>query len=239
MKIRVAIALGLLALGCDPDPASNNANNANNTNNQPDMPGPTPDASEDMIDITPPDMAPDMPIPVEADFKISTRPGLVWKRRDALTLDLSRALSLPADQLCNELGTAPCAAVHQVSLGANEPFLLGMYLPVGSPLATTPAVVDRMVLASCASAAKASQEGSAAVFEAIDWASATAPADAGALDAHTTELYQRFLSRDPSPAELTVARELAVDAEGQPLATEDYATLTCYAVGSLTEFVMY
>ncbi len=241
-RLGFCVAFGLVALGCpDTTTQPNNAtNHLNNTNNPPDM---ADDMTGDMTpprpDMTPPeDMPVDMP-PIEAAFKISTRPALVWKRRDALVLDLSRALGLPPERLCNELELAPCAQIHQVSLGANDPLLLGMYVPVGSPLATTPAVVDRMVLASCASATASAQDGANALFASLDWGSATAPQEAEGQDAHTTELYRRFLSRDPTSQELTVARDLATDAAGQPLALEDYAKLSCYAVGSLTEFVMY
>ncbi len=80
----------------------------------------------------------------------SSRNNLRFKGPERLTGDFAVALSLPPEQVCNELGQYPCTtSVHTVALGGVEPYGLGFYEPLPFTGATTPIAVDRVALAAC------------------------------------------------------------------------------------------
>lgn len=173
----------------------------------------------------------------------SRRPRLQWKRYSAFEADLARAFALPAGELCTELGTESCIhGVHLVPLGGHEPFTTGMLESASDPLATTPTVVERIVLSVCNKRVELDRAAGmldAKVFGqlALD-APAPAP-DSAAINDLITNLYRRLLARDPQPLELSSVAELAVDAAGQPLGGADFAKLACFAVGSSSEFLFF
>jgi hypothetical protein len=172
----------------------------------------------------------------------SRHPNLQWKRYSALEADLMQALDLPADQLCNEFGLDSCInSVHLAPLGGNEPFKTGLLEPTADPLATTPAVVDRVVLSACSRRADIDKGApkNAAVFRNLDLGGPSPAPDDAQVKETVTELYHRFLARDPTDDERAVVAGLARDEKGKPLAASEFATLACYAVGSSTEFLFY
>jgi hypothetical protein len=180
----------------------------------------------------------------QADYRISARPDLQWKRFAALEADLSSALELPPEELCIELGRESCIReAHLVPLGGNSPFKTGMLEPSTEPLATTPFAVDRIVLSACSERVKRDREAGlseARVFSqfALD-GDAPAPDDAAAAEL-ATSLYRRLLARDPAEHELPLITALAADAEGgRPVAAADFAVLACYAIGTTTEFLFF
>jgi hypothetical protein len=180
----------------------------------------------------------------QADYRISARPDLQWKRFAALEADLSAALELPPEELCIELGRESCIReAHLVPLGGNSPFKTGMLEPSTEPLATTPFAVDRIVLSACSERVKRDREAGpseARVFSqfALD-GDAPAPDDAAAAEL-ATSLYRRLLARDPAEHELPLVTALATDAEGgRPVAAADFAVLACYAIGTTTEFLFF
>lgn len=163
---------------------------------------------------------------------VSQRPRLQWKRYAALEADLASALELPADQLCTEFGSASCIRdVHLVPLGGHEPYETGMLEPAAEPLATTPTVIERVVLSACS--ARVERDRSEHKLFTFDLAG-----KAVADDALGTTLYRRFLARDPEPVELAALRELAVDDSG-PIAADEYAKLACFLVGTQSEFLFF
>lgn len=220
---RGALAWALVALmawGCSDDDAgsSSTSNNA------------TPNASTVNAGTTAP-----------PPFQVSPAPSLVWKRQAALGRDLGRALQLPADELCNELGGAPCAEVHEVSLGGNDPYQIGLYEPVENPLASTPVVIDRFVLGACSAAAERDQAGPALVFTDLDLSAPDVGADGvrASAEAQVGALYRALLSRDAQPEEVAIVMELTQDASGAPVSALDFAKASCFTIATTTEFLFY
>jgi hypothetical protein len=181
---------------------------------------------------------------VAAEYRISARPDLQWKRFAALEADLSAALELPPDELCVELGRESCIReVHLVSLGGNNPFKTGMLEPSIEPLATTPFAIDRIVLSACSERVRRDRElgtGEARVFSDFDLTGDAPPPDDAAAIGLVTSLYRRLLARDPAEHEIPLVAGLATkDAGGEPIAAADFAVLACYAIGTTTEFLFF
>ena len=179
----------------------------------------------------------------QPEYRVSTKSDVQWKRYAALEADLSRALELDPATLCSELGQASCIRqVHLFPLGGNEPFQTGVLQPSGEPLATTPAIVDRILLSACARRAALDRDapaGQAVVFAALDLNAAAPPASDPNVAATISELYRRLLSRAPSAEEIEGVAELTLDGDGQPVAATDFATLACFTIGGSTEFLFY
>mgnify|MGYP000075323422 CR=1 FL=1 len=178
----------------------------------------------------------------EPRLEPSRDPDLQWKRAAAVEHDLERALELTSEQLCLEVGVAPCVEqVHLVALGGHDAFGLGLYESLDTPLATTPIALDRVALSGCAARADLDRSAgdAAVVFRGIDLAGAAPAADDPGVTTMTTELYRRLLARDPVPAELAAIGELALDESGQPIAARDFAVLACYAIATTTEFLFF
>ncbi len=170
----------------------------------------------------------------------SPQPQLIWKKQVAMELDLSRALSLDRESLCSELDLVPCVDLHEVPLGGNDPFILGLYEPVTDPQATTPTVMDRLLLGACAQAVNRDMEAdSPEVFTDIDLGASDLTEATDAVEAQITALYRRFLVRDPLPEEIAIVSRLTVDDDGEPVSASDFAKLSCFTIGSTSEFIFY
>jgi hypothetical protein len=178
-----------------------------------------------------------------AEYQVSTKNDVQWKRHAALEADLSRALELDPAALCSELGQANCIRqVHLVPLGGNDPFDTGILQPSAEPLATTPAIIDRVLLSACGQRAaldRDAPQGQGVVFKALDMNGAMPDPRDARVSATITELYQRLLARNPTADELATVAELARDADQRPLAAFDFARLSCFAIGGSTENLFY
>lgn len=191
------------------------------------------------------DPAPGTAAPGEGapEYRVSTKNDVQWKRYSAFEQDLATALELDPANLCRELGQANCIRqVHLVPLGGNDPFDTGILQPTAEPLATTPAVVDRVLLSACSQRValdRAAPAGQAVVFKALDLnGAAPAPGEAP-IAATISELYRRLLARIPTSEEIALVAELTTQASGERLAAADFATLSCFAIGGSTEFLFY
>jgi hypothetical protein len=177
------------------------------------------------------------------EYRVSSKNDVQWKRHAALEQDLATALALDPENLCSELGRANCIRqVHLVPLGGNDPFDTGILQPTAEPLATTPAVVDRVLLSACGQRValdRAAPAGQAVVFKALDLNGPAPAAEDPATSATITELYRRLLARNPTSEEVAIVAELTTQASGERLAAADFATLSCFAVGGSTEFLFY
>lgn len=188
-------------------------------------------------------LAPDaaVAIAMNADFASSTRSNLQWKRYAAFESDLASALALPKDKLCAELGRASCVRnVHLTPLGGHDPFATGLLEPSVEPLATTPTVVERVVLSACsAKVAVDAREKSSEVFGGLALAQpAPAPTDTQNR-ALVSAMYRRLLARDADESELSLLAQLALDELGKPVSGRDFALSVCVAVGTSTEFIFF
>ncbi len=168
----------------------------------------------------------------EPTLQTSRVPNLQWKRAAAVEHDLERALALTRDQLCLEVGVAPCV---------EDPLGLGLYESLAAPLATTPIALDRVALSGCAARAdldRAAGPAAAVVFRGLDLAGPAPAADDPGVATMTTELYRRLLGRDPLAAEVSTIGALTRDESG-PIAARDFAVLACYAIATTTEFLFF
>jgi len=173
----------------------------------------------------------------------TVRESLLWKRGGALTNDLGRALSLSQDELCTELGTTACGEVHRVALGSSDPFGSGLVQAVASPLATSAIATDRVALGACSKRVDLDAKDKPKVFTNIDLSSGDMPtkqADVAQFASDVgTLLYRRLLARVPTESELGIIEKLAVDADGKPVSKIDFVKLTCFAIATTSEFLLY
>lgn len=167
---------------------------------------------------------------------------LTWKRIDALSNDLRRALALSESELCNEVDEIACVNVHQVALGGKKPFAQAQWTAVGAPLATTSSALDRLVWSACHNAA-VRDAGTPRVFTDLPPAATTldlsVAATSQAVDAQITTLYRRLLARDPEAAEVALVRELAQDPAGAARSAQAFDTLACFTIGTMTEMALF
>jgi hypothetical protein len=173
-----------------------------------------------------------------APYRTSSRALLQWKRAAALEADLISALQLSREQLCVEVGGKSCIReVHLVPMGGNEPYESGLMKPSAEPLATTPSVVDRVLLSACSTRARLDAEGAPQVFTALALNGPLPPADDPAIATTIRDLYRRLLARDPTPRELELVAGLA-EGDGA-LSSRDFAALSCFTIGSSAEFLFF
>lgn len=167
----------------------------------------------------------------------------MWKRGAALAADLGRALALNDTELCTEVSDVPCVDVHRAPLGRADPFGTGLLSPAARPMATTALATERVALSACSTRVEKDRAGSPQVFEGIDLSDQALSADLVAQRAAAERLakilYPRLLTRTATPAEVDVLRELAVGSTGQPVSARSFAKLTCFAIATTTEFVLY
>lgn len=173
-------------------------------------------------------------------YRTSRRALVQWKRYAALEADLMGALKLSPDQVCTELGDQSCIRdVHLVSLGGNEPYVSGLMKPSAEPLATTPSVVDRVLLSACSTRARLDAAGDKQVFTALDLHGPLPPSGDPAVASTIGDLYRTFLARDPDPREVELVSQLAGDGAGERVSAVDFAALACFTIGSTTEFLFF
>lgn len=178
----------------------------------------------------------DEPEPEPAALAASTRNHLVWKRYHAFAQDLSRALELPTEELCTELGEFDCINdVHLAGLGGHEPLHQGLLEPLAEPLATTPLVTERVVLSACTARVERDRTDPV-VFTALELDQPAPAEDSEAFTDTVQDLYRRLLGRDPIDAEYALLGQLLVDDEGEPVTFGEFAQLACFSIATTTEF---
>ena len=192
--------------------------------------------------------APDAGVPGDGGPGVtrSTRNNPRFKGPERLTADFAAALSLPADQVCNELGLYPCTtSVHTVTLGGVEPYGNGFYEPLPVTGVTSPIAVDRVALAACGRrvALDVATPGTAVIFKGLtlDAAGRLREPQGPAVQEVLTTLYQRALLRDPTPTELAALVQLSTDIAGtaSPQPGTDWMKAACFVVLSSAESVFY
>ncbi|HET9956964.1 MAG TPA: hypothetical protein VFQ61_20850 [Polyangiaceae bacterium] len=173
-------------------------------------------------------------------YQTSRRALVQWKRYAALEADLMSALKLSPEQVCTELGDQSCVRdVHLVSLGGNEPYVSGLMKPSSEPLATTPSVVDRVLLSACSARVRLDAAGDKQVFMALDLHGPVPPRDDPSIASTIGDLYRKLLARDPEAREVELVAQLADDSAGERMSAQDFAALACFTIGSTTEFLFF
>lgn len=237
MRLYQVAACALLVAACDAKgsiarPENSNDTQSSSTNgsaagNDPSSQGP---------------QAGDAGVSQTGDLLRSSQPALQWKRYAAFENDLAAALALPKDALCKELGGTNCIrGVHLSPLGGHDPFTSGLIESSAEPLATTPSVVERIVLSACVARAELELSGKEQpqVFTGLDLkGQAPAPEDAVTTKV-VTNLYRRFLARDPDAQETEIVASLTRDAQGKAISALTFAKTACFTVGTVSEFLFF
>lgn len=174
---------------------------------------------------------------------VSTSDKLRMKRVDVLGADLSAALGLPLEKLCEEAGERSCLGqVHRIALGGVEAYDQGISEPLSEATPNSVIALERVVLTACGRRAELEVEGSAdRVFLGAELTGRVVELSEGALNDAVGRLYQRILARDPEAHEraaLIALYSSAVSAQPEDAAKAWLAT-ACYALASSTEFVLF
>jgi hypothetical protein len=176
----------------------------------------------------------------------SSRNNLRFKNPEQLTAHFAAALSLPPEQVCNELGLYPCTTyVHSVALGGVEPYGVGLYEPLTSTGVTTPIAIDRVALAACVQRVSLdlATPGETSVFKGLelDAQGRLANREGAPVRDAITSLYQRVLLRDPTETEVGALSRLATEIESKGTQTpgRDWMIASCFAVLSSAESVFF
>lgn len=167
----------------------------------------------------------------------SRRARVRFKGLTRLQNDLTRAMAIPAEELCTELGTSPCVAVHRIALGGVMPYTRGIHEPLPLRSVSNAAAVDRLVLSACARRAELDFAGAAppVLFgDLTDGALADASVEKAAR-----KLYNALLQRDESADERAELVAFAGEQRAKGTAPRDVAALACYAVGTSVEALFY
>lgn len=179
------------------------------------------------------DPPPDDPVVLGCDASVAVE-TLRWKRADPLVTDLARALELEPETLCTELGTLSCSQLYRLPLGASDPFGAAIYKAPEAPMNTTSALVERVTLAACARRVSLDRSGTAVVFRHVDLEAKSLTPTSPGVDAQVDELYRRLLSRVPTDEERATVAALADGLSGA-----DFAALSCFSIGTTTEFLFF
>lgn len=188
-----------------------------------------------------PSLRPDEPGagPAAPEIQRSTRSSLQWKRYATFENDLSAALELAPDALCNELGGEPCIrGVHLGPLGGHD-IRTGLLESPAEPLVTTPSVVERVLLSACLARVAKEQKEGVKLLAGLDLTGAAPVPGSPSANALVTSLVRRFFARDPSEEELAVLGGLARDERGAASDAATFAVAVCLALGSSSEFLFF
>ncbi|WNG36993.1 hypothetical protein F0U61_27415 [Archangium violaceum] len=176
----------------------------------------------------------------------SSRNNLRFKNPEQLTAHFASAMSLPPEQVCNELGKYACTTdVHNVVLNGVDPYVVGLFEPLKVTGATTPNVIDRVALAACARRVSldVTTPGEAVLFKGLelDAQGRLTHRDGAPVREAITSLYQRTLLRDPSEAEVGALSQLVtqIEASGSQTPGRDWMTASCFAVLSSAESIFF
>lgn len=176
----------------------------------------------------------------------SRRNNLRFKGPERVSLDFATALSLPEDQLCNELGQYPCTrSVHNVTLGGVDPYDNSIYEPLSPNGVTTPIAIERVALAACGRRVTldVTTPDTAVIFKGIslDAQGHLVDRQGEAVQAAIISLYQRVLLRDPARQEVDALVKLSTDIEASSSTQpgQDWMKAACFVVLSSTESVFF
>lgn len=175
----------------------------------------------------------------------SPAPHVRFKGNEVIANDLSRGLELEHAAICNELGAYSCTdLVHKVTLGGVDAYDRQIYEPRRDTTATTPLASERVVLSACLERAKRDLEGPGApvVYAGLDLTSSKlADPHAEAVATAIDQLYVRLLQRHASAGEIAALEQhyVEIEASGDATPAKSWAALSCFAVGTSTEFLFY
>lgn len=167
---------------------------------------------------------------------VSVRGDLKMKRWRQIHLDLQGALELTPDQICHETGIYDCRVLHNVPLGGIN-IENGLFRPVDGLSVSTGLAVERFVMQACANrAAEDLLLDEPVIFTLAPDATDIERTEADAL---VTDLYRRFLARDPLPTELDAVVSLHEGIVADGGRNLEWAWMACFSIGTTTEALLY
>lgn len=206
-----------------------------------------PQPGEDAATESPPDAGPvthpDAAAGADAEALARSEKARVrWKGEPILRSELATALQLPVADVCNELGSFDCFAVHRVALGGVEPYSLGINEPFPDTAVTAPLAIERVALSGCRTRVDLDLglPAQAVIFKDIP-GTAIADIRGAPVSAAIDRLYARFTSRRASPEETRALVDLYADvaASGDTRPGRAWAILSCFAVATSIESLFY
>jgi hypothetical protein len=173
----------------------------------------------------------------------SMDPKIKFKDGDRYLGDLSAALQIPRQSICQELGQYDCFNdAFRIVLGGVEAENLGVNVPLEEEALTAPIALDRLALHACVNRVKLDlgDPNHAVLMKKAP----KGKASKGWLKATTATVYDRILNRAPTAFETAQMTgfytQVAVkDGKPNPDATKDWVTLSCFATASSTENIFY
>lgn len=163
----------------------------------------------------------------------------IWKRSSMLKADLANALSLPADQLCFELGTYSCIDIaHNFALGGRDPFARAQYQSMEKPSQLTPTAFERTILNTCIERVKR-DTAQPVVFRYYPLDKTLNDTPDSKIQAQIEELYRRFYQRTPTAAEVSIALTLADRGRFGATGMANFSQALCLAIGSQWAYLFF
>ncbi len=162
--------------------------------------------------------------------------------------DWSKALALPSEDLCRELGQHDCFDfVHTIALGGIDPYESQVYEASDSLAINAPLVVERIALAACGTRYDrdlAAENDTAVLFQNIELTSTGGIVDieSEGVRAYINRLYNRALLRMPTEQEHSTLKgfyETLTTIPGAESHARDWGVLTCFMVLTSTENLFY
>lgn len=166
----------------------------------------------------------------------SAKSDLKLKRWRQIHLDLQGALALPPGSVCNETGIYDCRTLHAVPLGGIS-IDNGLFRPIDQPSATTGLALERFVMQACAHRAALDAEAEEPLIFPLPPDGTTLQDDQGTTV--VTNLYRRFLARDPLPEEIEALVDMHAGIVADGGRNLEWAWMTCFAVATTTEALLY
>lgn len=171
----------------------------------------------------------------DQSYEDESRDGLSLKSRlrikdvDRLERDLTSALELSTEDLCKELQTLTCTRdVHNLSLGGVDAYDKSIFTSPGEVMATSPLVIERIVISACQKRVDQDYAGASVVF-----------GMSRSTEESVEELFGRAFLREPSDEDFQGANDLKQELTAAGMNDRDWAVIQCAAVFTSSEFLFY
>ncbi len=175
--------------------------------------------------------------PVPTGTAPAVRADLRLKRWRQVHLDLQGALALAEDQVCKETGLYDCAELHGVSMGGVS-VANGLFEPREDRGVTTGLAIERLTMAACWNRLVLDRDGAEpVVFRHMDLAESVPTREQA--EAQVVELARRFWARDPTELEVQALIVLQNDLHLVGGGNAEWGLMTCWALGTSTEALLY
>jgi len=174
---------------------------------------------------------------------LSQKAELRFKKQSLLKADLSAALGMKPDELCEEFGKSCIDELYNLALGGVEAYQSQVTRGIEKSAVTTPIVLERLILNGCNKRAQRDVgDGDGVIFKvALDAKGQLANPDGDDVKSSLDNLYKRAVQRPVEAHEIKALQGLyeSVVAKSPDEAAEKWAALSCYAVLTSLEAVFY